>query len=306
MIAGVIGIGKMGKNHVRVLSEFRDIDYVYVYDTDKAALKEVQEKYGARIASSLSSILKIVDLAVISTPTSTHFDIAKKAIYHRVNLLIEKPVTLTYQEGLELLKMAKSVDDAIIGIGHIERFNPIVPEIRKIVKEPSFIEIKRHNPASQRITDSTVVEDLMIHDIDLLFNVFFDNREYEDLFSVGNKDFCKALFKFENAAASLSASRLASKKIRSIYIETPEMTIEGNFMTQEVFIYYKPEKYGIENERYSQENIIEKVLVNKVEPLKVELKTFVDSVKENKQFPVTIEEGVNNLKICEEIKAKCA
>ncbi len=153
MIAGVIGIGKMGKNHVRVLSELRDIDQVYVYDTNKTLLKTVEEQYNVRVSNSLSSILKIVDFAVISTPTSTHFEIAKKALKYEVNLLIEKPVTLTYQEGTELLKIISQLnDDVIIGVGHIERFNPIVSEINKIVKNPSFIEIKRHNPASQRLS----------------------------------------------------------------------------------------------------------------------------------------------------------
>ena len=111
---------------------------------------------------------------------------------------------------------------------------------------------------------------------------------------------------FGHSVAAISASRLASKKIRTIYVETEEFTTEGDFMTQEVYIYRKPGKYGLENERYMQENIIEKVLVNKVEPLKVELKTFLDCARIGKSFPVTPEEALKNLRICEEIKRRGA
>jgi len=94
---------------------------------------------------------------------------------------------------------------------------------------------------------------------------------------------------------------MGSKKFRTLYTEDEELTTEGDFMAQEVFVYRKPKKYEKENERYIQENIIEKVLVNKVEPLKVELKTFVDCVRSGKEFPVTPEQALLNLEICREI-----
>jgi predicted dehydrogenase len=188
----------------------------------------------------------------------------------------------------------------IVGVGHIERFNPIVKEIKRIIKNPLYVEIKRHNPASARITDSTIVEDLMIHDIDIVFNVLFQG-DYE-LYSGGNTDLCTALITFDSSIGSLSASRKASKKIRTVYIEEEDFTIEGDFMNQEIYVYRKPGKYGIENERYTQENIIEKVLVNKVEPLKEELKTFVRCVRKGEQFPITPEQALHNLRICEEIR----
>lgn len=102
---------------------------------------------------------------------------------------------------------------------------------------------------------------------------------------------------------SLSASRKASKKIRTVYIEEEEFTIEGDFMNQEIYVYRKPERYGIENERYTQENIIEKVLVNKVEPLQKELKTFINCIMTGAEYPVTPGQALRNLRICEEIKA---
>ena len=235
----------------------------------------------------------------ICVPTRYHLEVAKSAIKEDVHCLIEKPITLTVAEGEELLNLLKS-RSLIVGVGHIERFNPIVREIVRIIRNPLYVEISRHNPASARITDSSIVEDLMIHDIDIVFNVLFGG-EYE-LHAAGNDDLCTALIEFGNSIVSLSASRKSSKKIRTIYIEEDEFTVEGDFMNQEIYLYRKPGKYGIEDERYTQENIIEKVLVNKVEPLKDELKTFIRCVRNDEEFTITPLQALNNLRICEEIK----
>ena len=302
MNVGVIGVGVMGRNHVRIYSELRDVDGVYVYDTDKTALKKVSERFGAIACDSMDLLLKKVDAVSICVPTRYHFEVAKKVIENNVSCLIEKPVTSTSKEGEELLKIAKNREHLTIGVGHVERFNPVVKEIKKLVREPKYIEIRRHNPASSRITDASVVVDLMIHDIDLIWNYFFSGDEHFELYSLGDDDIRKVVAKFGDCIVSLSASRVACKKIRAIYVEEDGFTIDGDFMTQEVYIYRKPEKYGEENARYTQENIIEKVLVNRVEPLREELKTFIECVKKGKQFPVTLEHGILNLKIAERIE----
>jgi len=146
-----------------------------------------------------------------------------------------------------------------------------------------------------------VIEDLMIHDLDILLHVLLGDGY--DLSAAGNLDAASALFRYDGTAAFVSASRKASKKIRRIYIEEDEFTLEGDFMNQEIFTYYKPERYGSENERYVQENIIEKVMVNKVEPLKVELATFLDCARRGTPFPVTMEQAVENLVLCERVRA---
>jgi len=303
MNLGVIGVGVMGKNHVRIYSELRDVEKIYVYDIDAVTLKNVSEQFGAIACDSMNLLLKKVDAVSICVPTKYHFKIAKMAIENDVSCLIEKPVTSTSKEGEELLKIAKNKEHLTIGVGHIERFNPVVREIKKLMREPKYIEIRRHNPASSRITDASVVVDLMIHDIDIIWNYFLNNSsEDSKLYSMGNSDIRKVIVRFGDCIISLSASRIACKKIRTIYVEEDEFTIDGDFMTQEIYIYRKPEKYGEENARYIQENIIEKVLVNRVEPLREELKTFIDCVKYGKHFPVTLEQGVLNLKIAERIE----
>ena len=302
MKVGVIGTGTMGRNHVRVYSELKDVEVVYAFDVDTAKANIMME-YGATVCNSMEDLLNRVDAVSICVPTRYHLEVAKRAIEKDVHCLIEKPIASTVKEGEDLVKLVLVENkDLIVGVGHIERFNPIVREIVRIIRNPLYVEISRHNPASARITDSSIVEDLMIHDIDIVFNVLFAG-EYE-LHAAGNADLCSALIEFGSSSSivSLSASRKASKKIRKIYIEEEEFTVEGDFMNQEIYVYRKPGRYGIENERYTQENIIEKVLVNKVEPLKEELKTFVRCVEKGEEFTITPLQALNNLRICEEIK----
>lgn len=303
MDVGVIGTGIMGRNHVRVYSELKSVENVTVYDINTAAASDIAAKTGTNATYSLDDLFRQVDAVSICVPTEYHYEMALKAADAGVHMLIEKPVCLTSAEARSLCE--KIPDDLVVGVGHIERFNPIVEEIRRIVKDPIYVEIKRHNPASMRISGSSVVEDLMIHDIDIIFNNCCFRGSY-NLSCSGNNDICGALFDFENMPVYLSASRKASKKIRMIYIEEDEFTIEGDFMSQEVYVHRKPERYCQDCERYVQENVIEKVMVNQVEPLKMELTTFVRCVKEGKKFPISLSEGVHNVLICEEIKRKCA
>lgn len=299
MDVGVLGVGAMGRNHVRVYSELKGVDTVYVYDPIPENAARAQEY--ASVCRSMEELLERVQAVSICVPTRYHFETAKKVIQAGLNCLIEKPITLTVEEGTRLLKIIED-SKLVVGIGHIERFNPIVSEMAKIAKSPAYVSIKRHNPTSSRITDASVVEDLMIHDIDVAFNVLFKGEENFHIHSAGSANFCEALAVFPQSVLAISASRLSSKKFRTFYVESEDFTAEGDFMTQEVYIYRKPGKYGVENERYLQENIIEKVLVNKVEPLKVELKTFLDCVRTGKGFPVTPQQALKNLQICERIK----
>lgn len=301
MRVGVIGTGVMGRNHVRMYSEFKGIDDLYVFDANPENANKMKE-YGAIVCGSVDDLLGKVDAVSICVPTKYHFDAAKKAVEKEVHCLIEKPITSSVKEGAELLSLLKN-KKVVVGVGHIERFNPIIDEIKKIIEKPYYIEIKRHNPASTRITDSSVIEDLMIHDVDVLFNMLMIPNGHK-IYAAGNSEMCKVVVSANGIVASMSASRMASKKIRSIYIEDKKFTVEGDFMTQEIYVYWKPEKYAAENGRYAQENIIEKVLVNKVEPLRVELKTFIDCVRKGTAFPVTPEQAVKNLNVCEEIR-KC-
>ncbi|HDS45302.1 MAG TPA: Gfo/Idh/MocA family oxidoreductase [Methanomicrobia archaeon] len=304
MDVGVIGVGTMGRNHVRVYTELKDVDDVYIYDVNGGAAQRMSEQYGegVLVSDSIKSLLDTVRLVSICAPTKYHFEQARQAVGMGIHCLIEKPICSTSEEAAQLVRAIQ--DHVVVGVGHIERFNPIVKEIKQLINRPRYIEIKRLNPASTRITDADVVTDLMIHDIDLVWNYFMDGHTSYRLNSVWDEDLCTAIARFGDCAVSLSASRIACKKTRSIYVEDADFSVEGDFMNQEVYIYRKPQKYSEVNSRYVQENIIEKVLVSKVEPLKEELKIFVRCAKEGGQFPVTAEQALTNLRITEEIRAK--
>jgi len=302
MDVGVIGVGAMGRNHVRIYSELKSVDSLGVYDLNTAGAREMSEKHGATVYNSVAEMLEQVDAVSVCVPTPYHRNVVEQVFSASKSVLIEKPICATADEATRLMQGAPA--GITIGVGHIERFNPVVEEIRKIVNKPLYVEMKRHNPASARVTGSTVVEDLMIHDIDILLNLFFPSPC--EIFSAGTADVCSVLMKCGDVPVSLSASRKSSKKIRMIYVEEEEFTIEGNFMSQEVTIYRKPGQYQFEAERYVQENIIEKVMVNKLEPLKRELAMFVDCVKHHKPFPITPEQAIQNLRVCEKITAGLA
>lgn len=299
MDVGVIGVGTMGRNHVRIYSELKSVDSLGVYDVNAGAAKALGEKHGATVYSSISELLDNADAVSVVVPTQFHSQVVGEVFKKKRSVLIEKPICATSAEAKQLMKTAPG--GITIGIGHIERFNPIVAEIKKIVKNPLYFEMKRHNPTSSRITGSSVVEDLMIHDIDILLNEFF--ADPHDMHSIGNNDVMSVLMNCNSIPVVLSASRKASKKIRIFYIEDEDFTIEGDFMTQEVTIHRKPGQYQMDAHRYVQENIIEKVMVGKVEPLKRELETFIDCVDKNKPFPITPEQAIRNLEFCEKIRA---
>jgi len=299
MDIGVIGVGTMGKNHVRVYSELKRVSNLGVFDLNFAGAKEMREKHGATVYSSLEELLAHSDAVSVCVPTQFHNAVVMQVFSAGKSVLIEKPICATVEQATQLMKTAPS--GITIGVGHIERFNPIVEEIRKIVKKPLYVEMKRHNPASARVTGSNVIEDLMIHDIDILLNVLFPFPG--KICSAGNADVCSVLMRCGEVPVTLSASRKSSKKIRMIYVEEEEFTIEGDFMSQEVTIYRKPGQYTFEAERYVQENIIEKVMVNKLEPLKRELSTFTECVEYGLPFPITPDQAIHNLRICEEIQA---
>ena len=288
MDVGVIGTGNMGRNHLRVYSELRWVDHLYIYDTNPSQIEILKNKFeDVEVCGSLGELLKKVDAASICVPTPAHFSTSKENVSNG-----------------ELLIKLRDRENLTVGVGHIERFNPIISEIKKLSEKPRYVEVKRHNPSSTRIKDSSVIGDLMIHDIDIVWNILFKGRKENAIYAFGDSNFCKVIVKFNKQIVALSASRIAAKKIRTIYLEEELKSIEGNFMDQEVFIYRKPTKYSSENDKYTQENLIEKVLINKVEPLKRELKEFLYAVKMGKPFPVTLEEALLNVRKVEVIKNK--
>ena len=300
MDVGVVGTGQMGRNHVRVYSELKTVSNLFVFDTNQEAAEAVANEHGAIAVDNLEELFRSVESASICVPTPYHLQTAVELVNRGIHILLEKPICQTSEQASHLL--SRISPDVMVGVGHIERFNPIIDEIQKILADPLYVEFKRHNPTSSRITKGSVVEDLMIHDIDIVMNCLFSTEP--EICAQGTADVAATIARFGNTPVYLSASRKSSKKIRMLHIEQEDMTIEGDFMTQEIFVYRKPGRYLVENDRYVQENIVEKVQVAKKEPLRTELLTFLQCVKTGMQFPVTPEQGLKNLQLCEMIQQK--
>jgi predicted dehydrogenase len=301
---GIIGTGSMGKNHIRIYNELKSVNSVYIYDVDKKAAQNIEQNYNGLgnvyACDSLNTLIDNIDAVSICVPTQFHKSTAMSvlSINEHIPMLIEKPIASSSKDGANILK--EIPDGLICGVGHVERFNPIVPELNKIIEDPLYVEFKRHNPSSSRMIGTDVIEDLMIHDIDVMRYLF--GTELSSLYGKGNHDIFDATITIGKMPIHLSASRKSSKKIRSIYIEMEEFTIDADYMSQEITIYSKPDRYKFDNDRYTQENVVEKVIVTKKEPLKEELKTFIDCITYNQFFPVSLNDAVNAMLICEDLK----
>jgi len=218
---------------------------------------------------------------------------AKTSMEHGLHTLIEKPICKTVDEATSLCSIAEMFDDLIVGVGHIERFNPVSGILSQTIKNPRYVKFMRHNPGSDRITDANVIEDLMIHDIDLLGCFIGIDFETAKIVACGddNTNVCMIWDKFP---IILSASRAATKKTRTIYVEDEEYTIVADLADQSIYVYFKPEQYTLT----SHGSFVNKINLQRIEPLYNELTAFLSCIKDKKPFPVTPKQGLSNLALC--------
>ncbi len=306
MNIGVIGTGVMGKNHARVYSKMRGVDEIFVFDINQKQCLEVAAQHGATACTSMDELLRNVDAASICVPTKFHVEVAKQVINGGVHVLIEKPLALDIKSASSLVETAKG-SKQVVAVGHIERFNPVVPEVKKhLTADTDYVSFRRHNPGSGRVVDADVIFDLMVHDIDILWNYLFKDQKYAIRGASGVKNehgnkIVEALAMFGKTMVNVSSSKIASKKMREIIVEDDEKTVVADMMSQEVYIYRTPRKNENISGKYIQENVVEKVSIARVEPLAVELQSFLDAARGKKKFEVTVDEALNSLRICNEI-----
>lgn len=306
MFVGVIGTGVMGRNHARVYAAHRDVEGIILYDTMKGSADRVASEVEKTIetvyvAPTLQDALARCDAVSIVVPTAYHFPVVQEAIAANVPFLVEKPLAATVAEGKEIVESIP--DHLVAGVGHVERFNPVVAEIAKIVETPCYVDIARLNPSSSRISDATVIEDLMIHDIDILLHTLFARHPQYTLAAVGDADVAAAVFKFGGVPVTLAASRRASKKTRRIYVEDEEFTVEGDLISQEVFVHRRPAAPPESRDtRYTEETVVSKVVVTRVEPLREEIAAFLTAVDTHRRFPIPLHEGLVNMEVCAQVR----
>lgn len=303
MRVGVIGLGIMGNNHLRVYSELKDVTEIHGYDVNQELYSKSNYFSPIKYHKDIEDFFSSIDVVSICTPTPYHHLAIKECLERSIPFLVEKPIF----DSLDRVNILEQFESKpLCGVGHIERFNPVITELSRIItpqSEISFIQIKRHNPSSSRITDITVVEDLMIHDIDLLSNSLGLNINLKS--ACGNDNSAVAMFTtthpYNSVPILISASRNSAIKEREIYIELKDKTLKGDLLQQELYEYDNPKDYSHIKARFTQSNTVKRVNLKNIEPLRKELSLFLNCYRLGISFPISLEQGVENVKICKEI-----
>lgn len=290
----VIGVGHLGKEHARIYSQLPEVELVGVVDKDPQRAREIAAQYGTRADVDLNKI----DAASVVVPTDSHFEVAKSLLEKGKSILVEKPITRTIGEAQRLVDLAKK-KRLLLQVGHIERFNPIIQNLARLVKEPRFIEIHRLSPFTPRGTEVGVVLDLMIHDIDIILALVRDKIKSVEAVGVNvltpHEDIANARIVFKNGCvANLTASRVSPERMRKIRVFQPSSYTSVDYYKQEGVCYYKKGK-----------EILKEVLeVGKEEPLRLELEDFVNSVLNGRRPLVSGDDAVMALRVAEKIRKK--
>ena len=253
-----------------------------------------------------------VEAVVIAVPSSLHKDVALLAAEHGVHALVEKPLATTGEDA-EIIRKAFVEKNLKLAVGHIERFNPVYTELRKLVdpEDIFYIEACRYSPYSSggRITDTSVVEDLMIHDVDLVC-ALMEGKEVTSLHGRGEPvrssriDFATCIMDFGGKAhAVVNASRVSQNKVRTITVHTADGCICADLLAKTLEI-YKSTNLTMDSTRDNscqQEGIVQKFYVPIEEPLRAELIAFYESVVNGTPIVVGGEAGIRAIKICEQV-----
>jgi UDP-N-acetylglucosamine 3-dehydrogenase len=295
----VIGTGQMGANHARVASRTSGIELAAVVDVDAEKRHALATAFHTLEFATVSELLQgtKLDAAVVATPTKFHHAVVEELLAAGVHVLVEKPIALTVEEGEDLEQKAKSAK-LVLQVGHVERFNPAVRELLRIVDHPIHLDIVRSGPFSARVLDNVVV-DLMIHDLDLARKIAGSEvskmRSITQATRSDSADLAVALLTFENGVtASVTASRIGQQKIRQISVTQPDSVVVADLIRQDVNIHrmQQVEFLSGEGARYRQSGVVEIPFIeNRGEPLMEELRSFAESITTGSEPAVSAKDG---------------
>ena len=290
----VIGVGGWGKNHARVLAEFGCL--AAICDLDLARAKEIASRHGAQAYSSIDDMLnnERLDGCLVCTPTKTHTAVAKKVMEQDINIFVEKPMSFSSKECEEMAQMAEN-KKLILTSGYVERFNPAVSDTRKIVEgrmygDPMMIEFHRENRMPTHIRDVGIIYDTSVHDIDAAM-FLFGSPPHVVFARAGKRfhayeDFATIMLGFEGQKVAIIASNwLTPKKVRTFSAVCTDGIITGDFLTQEISI------------DHAEATIVPRRQFQ--EPLKLELKNFIESLQDKARLVVTAADATNVTKVAE-------
>jgi predicted dehydrogenase len=268
------------------------VELIAVVDTDRNRAEDAAAQAGCLAFEDPAEIIGKVEAAIVATPTVTHADIGCRLLEAGIDLLVEKPIANRLEDARRLTDAASRAG-RILQIGHLERFNPAVQALRRLVTLPLFFEIHRLSLFSPRSLDVDVVLDLMIHDIDIVLAL--TGRMPEEIRAAGisilssKVDIANVRLAFPGGCiANLTASRVSTERVRKIRLFQPSQYISVDYGRQEVLAF---SVHG------NQEIGFEPVTVEKNEPLKLELESFFGSVASRRTPAITGEEATRALDV---------
>ncbi len=298
---GVVGVGHMGINHARIYSEIASCKLAAVYDQNEDAARHAAKKYQTHAAASLEEFAGLVDAATICTPTITHYEVGKFLLEQGKHLLIEKPIADTPAHARALSELA-AARGCVLQVGHVERFNPVLAALEGKLKNPRFLEVTRLSPYPNRSTDIGVVLDLMIHDIEIILHIIRSPIASIDAVGISvlskDEDIANVRFRFENGAvANVTASRISQNKVRKIRVFQENAYLSLDYQNQSGYLLRLAREDEKESSflgkiaslagdsaivtEFSGKRIVrEPVEVEKGEPLKIEIESFLHCARE--------------------------
>jgi predicted dehydrogenase len=267
---GVVGVGHIGSNHARIYSELPNAELVAILDIDPARADEIGGKYKAKAVASLNEFAGMVDAASVATPTSAHFSIARDLLAQGKHLLIEKPITEKTSDARDLAQVAAE-KGLVLQVGHVERFNPVLSALEQRLTHPRFIEAHRLSPYPNRSTEIGVVLDLMIHDLEIILHLVDSTVENIDAVGVPvlsrGEDIANARLRFASGCiANVTSSRISPERMRKIRVFQEDAYLSLDYQGQSGEIY----------RRVDGQITREPVTIEKEEPLRQQLASFVD------------------------------
>ena len=314
---GIIGCGHLGKMHLKNLKDIEkenqriSIAGIYDINLEKAGL--IADEFKVKYYDKFENLLNDINAAIIVAPTSAHFSIAEITLGLGIHSFIEKPVTDHISDAYKLKELIRN-KNITVQVGHIERFNPALLAVDYMQIEPLFIESHRLSQFNPRGSDVSVIQDLMIHDIDIILNLVKSKVKKIDASGVAiitdKIDIANARLKFENGCiANITASRISNKKMRKMRIFQKNAYVSVDFFenSAEVFKLTEdlPDSFvlGTINKEGKTFNIsYEKPSVQSgLNAMKYELNMFFDSILQGKEPKVTLEESIQALEVATEI-----
>ena len=291
----VVGVGHLGSRHARIYAELQGVELVGVVDIDRRRAEEVANEYNCRPFRRIEDLPSLVEAVSIVVPTDRHYEVAGVLMERGCHLLVEKPITNDIPRARELLRLADK-GDLLLQVGHVERFNPGILELEKIVKEPRFIECHRNAPFQPRGTEVGVVLDLMIHDLDII--LYLVSSPVDSLEAVGatiiseHEDIANARIRFKSGCiANITTSRVSPSKMRKIRIFQDDAYISLDYMAQTAQVYRKE----------AGRIVVDSLPIPRGEPLKLELQSFIEAVRLGGKPQVPAEESLAALKVAVEV-----